>query len=66
MPRLVHIARSGENKAALRALAPGESLERPTFRAARVFYFTAREMGLRVTVHRIAKGQPAHRVTRLP
>lgn len=55
--------RFGAHKARLAALAPGESFTVPTFAEARSVKSAAYRLGLSISVHRVARGQPEHRVT---
>lgn len=64
MPKLIHAAHFGANKERLAALKVGESFEVPTHYLGTLYYQAGRNCGIGVSVWRIAKGKPEHRVTR--
>ena len=63
MPKLIHCRRSGDTKRTLAALRPGQSITIEGFARARAMYGTAADMGLRISVRRLRRGQPQHSVT---
>jgi ABC-type phosphate/phosphonate transport system substrate-binding protein len=63
MPALIHCSAFGAHKAAIAALAQGQSLVAPDLATARSLRAAARRQGRRVSVWRIVRGEPQHRVT---
>jgi hypothetical protein len=66
MPALKHCSKPGEWKELIVSMRPGDSKILPCFAAANSLRASARRLGLRVSVHRVAPRKPEHKLTLLP